>query len=225
MAGVKVRAWSKAIIDAGPPVARANISTISSHRGAGPGHATTTIQTTAWNTTVGSTSQRERRRGCRLLRAPITGPLRMPKNTNSVMIADAVAGSSPSPAVRKGNPHSSMNAVPAKGVAKCDQKPSRVPGCAHDSRNPWRRSGADRTTRIAPVCVLTEVSTGSSRRSGGRLRMMRNVRIAKSTPSPATLPKATLQLVACRRAASGTTATIWPSWPMMPVNCTSSGAR
>ena len=37
--GLKVRAWSKPIIDAGPPVPRANASTNRSHSGAGSGQS------------------------------------------------------------------------------------------------------------------------------------------------------------------------------------------
>ena len=132
----------------------------------------------------------------------------MPNSTSDVITSPATAGVSPCPTVRNGKPHSSTNAVPANGVVKCDQKPRRVAGCAHDSRNPSRRSADDRTTRIAPVSVSTVVSTGSDRRCGGRLRMTAKVSTANSTPRPARLPNATVHEVACSRAASGMTATI-----------------
>ena len=122
-----------------------------------------------------------------------------------VVIAAAWACVVPSPSVRNGMPHSMMNAVPANGVVKCDQKASRVPGCDQAARMPTRLSIADVTTLIAPVSVLTETSAV---RSGGWLRMTPNTRTANSTPSPARLPKAIDQVVACRSAASGMIAMI-----------------
>ncbi len=66
-------------------------------------------------------------------------------------------------------------------------------------------STADVTTLIAPVSVSTETS---SARSGGWLRMTANTSTANRTPSPATLPNAIDQEVACRSAASGMIAMI-----------------
>ena len=102
-------------------------------------------------------------------------------------------------------PHSMMNAVPANGVVKCDQKASRVPGCDHAARMPTRLSTAEVTTRIAPVSVSTDTSVS---RSGGWFRITANTRTANSTPRPATLPNAIDHVVACRSAASGMIATI-----------------
>ena len=87
------------------------------------------------------------------------------------------------PAVRNGKPHSSMNAVPANGVVKCDQNPRRVAGCAHDARNPSRRSADDRTTadragvrcrrRCPPDRRAARVGGCGSRRTSGRRRARR----------------------------------------------------
>jgi hypothetical protein len=90
-------------------------------------------------------------------------------------------------------PHSSTNAVPAKGVVKCDQKARRVPGCAQAARMPTPVSIEDRTTRMAPVFVSTVTSAPSW---GGWLRMNTNTRIAKRMHRPAMPPKTTSQLVA-----------------------------
>ncbi len=100
-------------------------------------------------------------------------------------------------------PQSRTNAVPANGVVKCDQNASRVPGCAHAARMPTPVSIAEVTTRITPVSVSTETSAP---RSAGWLRMRSATRIVKSTPSPAMLPNVIVQVVACRSAASGTSA-------------------
>ena len=68
---------------------------------------------------------------------------------------------------------------------------------------PTRVSIAEVTTRIDPVSVSTETSL----RSGGWLRTTANTSTANSTPSPATLPNAIDQVVACSSAASGMIAT------------------
>lgn len=136
-------------------------------------------------------------------------------------MSDAIAGVSPSPTVRKGKPHSRMNAVPENGVVKCDQNARRVAGCAHDSVNPWRRSADEVTACMAPVFVSTLMSAF---RPGGRLRMTAKVSTVKSTPSPARLPKAIVQLVACSSAAMGRIAKSCPVCPTMPVSCTMKGA-
>src|SRR3546814_2320336 len=170
--------------------------TSSSHRGAGPGHAITANHTAAWNEMAGRTSRRERRMGCRADNAPTTGPHAINETMNDVTTSEASAGESPSPAVRNGNPHSSPNAVPANGVAKCDQNASRVAGCAHESRNPSRRSAAERTTWMAPVSVSTATSEV---RPGGRLRITAKVSTANSAPRPARLPNEIDPDVACSR--------------------------
>ena len=82
----------------------------------------------------------------------------MPTTTYVERIAAACGFDRPSPAVRNGMPHSSTKAVPAKGVVKCDQKASRVPGCAQAARMPTPVSIEERTILIAPVSVSTVTS-------------------------------------------------------------------
>lgn len=63
---------------------------------------------------------------------------------------------------------------------------------------------AEVTTSMEPVSVLIVTSRPTD---GGWLRMSAKTSTANSTPRPATLPNAIDQVVACRSAASGMSAT------------------
>lgn len=79
--GLCVRAWSNAIIEAGPPIAKAISRITSSQIGAGPGHRMTVVQAASWKPTAGSTRARERRCGARRESSPSTGPKAIPAKT------------------------------------------------------------------------------------------------------------------------------------------------
>ena len=90
-AGFEVRPRSKPIIDAGPPTPVTTTSTTSSHSGAGPGHASTAVQTSTIDHTITSTTV-ERCHGWRLISQPSTGPLTMTATIISVSSSPAVVG-------------------------------------------------------------------------------------------------------------------------------------
>ena len=73
-AGLDVRARSKPIIEAGPPIPITWVSTTSSQNGAGPGQARTAVHTATIVQTMVSTVV-ERCQGCRPMNQPMVGPL------------------------------------------------------------------------------------------------------------------------------------------------------
>ena len=99
--GLKVRAKSKPIIEPGPPRASPSTSRTSTHSGARPGQASTSVQTVTVTVRMPSTSH-DRRSGWRDTRCPKTGPQAIPVTTKTVSRALAVAGVSPSPETRNG---------------------------------------------------------------------------------------------------------------------------
>lgn len=92
--GVKERARSKPTVEAGPPVAVTQIRTTMTGRGAGPGHVSTTAQTTLITATIPST-MRDRWNGNRPTAHASTGPLTRDQPTASISRPLASWGLSP----------------------------------------------------------------------------------------------------------------------------------
>ena len=103
-AGLEVRPRSNPIIDAGPPIPMTTMSTTSSQSGAGPGQASTAVQTTTIDQTMVSTVV-ERCHGCRPMSQPSTGPLYMTATTIRLSRGSAVVPpTAPRPGPGTGSP-------------------------------------------------------------------------------------------------------------------------
>jgi len=129
-----------------------------------------------------------------------------------VSSALAVARGSPSPAIRNGKPQISANTVPVNCVVKCDQMPSRVPGCRH-------APASSRPTRAKVIAAPDRI-----RRSG----VSRNAAIAtmaETIPAQAVDRKAVVHPGPARRAANGTAESTCPNCPTMPVSWVTTGTR
>ena len=165
---------------------------------------------------------RERRIGCRLESAPITGPTTMPKTTYDAEDERGHGGREPlaDGEEREAPQQHERRARERRREVRPERQPGRrdaptTRGSPRAGRPTTSRRGS-RPSRCRP--------TTSASRSGGWLRMTANVSTVKSTPSPARLPNATLQHVACSSAAIGRIASSCPDWPTMPVSCTRNGA-
>lgn len=97
IAGLKVRAKSKAIMEPGPPTASASTRAVSSGRGAGPGYTSTASQAPAISPAIARTIV-DRRSGCRPTYRPSRGPQTIPTATKRVIRVEA--GASPTPSAR-----------------------------------------------------------------------------------------------------------------------------
>ncbi len=97
--GLKVRAKSKPTIDPGPPTEMTTTRTTSSHSGARPGSASTTVQTSALLAMMAST-RRDRRCGWRPVKMPISTPDEIAATTETVSSVPAIADDTPWATVR-----------------------------------------------------------------------------------------------------------------------------
>jgi len=91
------------------------------------GQSSTTAQTTMIEPTIHRTRV-EREYGQRVTNAPISGLVATAVTVITMSRPLAVAGLSPCPETRKGNPHRRAKMVAPNCAEKCDQSPRRVPG-------------------------------------------------------------------------------------------------
>ncbi len=108
-------------------------------------------------------------------------------STPVISTAPAARELNPAPSTRYGKPHSTPNAVAVDIDAKCTQKPSRVPGSAHDATTrpvTVRRPGRTSVRVAQPTRHGGPVVEQRPHRDGGDERQRAGDRKARRPPEP-----------------------------------------